>query len=338
MLLEMAAKDLVIWIIKRVAIGIGSLILVISATYILLRYAPGNPVQVYIGSCLARGYSLLTCEAKARQVFLVNVTEPPFQAYLSYMKDLVHGDLGRSLIYHKSVAYLIAAEIPWTVFLVVSSLLLSYALGIVIGLYTAKYSGDKIDKTITVTSAAIQAVPNYVLAIILLLFLGVYNHIFPINGSYSVPPSEIGLNWVFISNVLYHYTLPILSFAIPMIPGYILGIRSAAVAISREDYVMYARLRGVKSRALMINYIGRLAIIPSFTRFMYSFGLLLGAAAFIEGTFGLYGIGSLYAGALSSRDYPLAIGTLMVIVAVTIAGNIIADILYGVLDPRVRVA
>lgn len=236
---------------------------------------------------------------------------------------------------------MIAEEIPWTVFLVVTSLLLSYALGILIGLYTARYGGGKIDKAITVTSAAIQAIPNYVLAIILLLFLAVYNHVFPINGSYSIPPSELGFNWQTITNVLYHYTLPILSFAIPMIPGYILSIRSAAVAVSREDYVMYARLRGgIKSRTLMTNYIGRLAVIPSFTRFMYSFGLLMGgAAAFIESTFGLYGIGSLYAGALSSRDYPpLAIGTLMVIVAVTIAGNIIADILYGILDPRVRVS
>ncbi len=334
----MAAKDLLLWIIKRIGIAIVSLLFVISATYILLRYAPGNPVQVYIGSCLAKGYSLLTCEAKARQVFLVNITESPFQAYLFYMKHLLHGDLGRSLIYHEPVALMIAEEIPWTIFLVVTSLLLSYVIGIIIGLYTAKYSGGKIDKAITVSSAAIQAIPNYVLAIILLLFLAVYNHVFPINGSYSIPPSELGLNLASMINILYHYALPILSFAIPMIPGYILSIRSAAVAISREDYIMYAKLRGVKSRTLMTNYIGRLAVIPSFTRFMYSFGLLLGAASFIESTFGLYGVGSLYATALSSRDYPLAIGTLMVIVAVTIAGNILADILYGILDPRVRVS
>lgn len=330
-------RDLITWILKRVGIAIGTLFLVISATYILLRYAPGNPLQVYIGSCLAQGYSPETCYARAKRVFLINPNQPPLQAYVNYVEQLFHGNLGRSLIYHIPVATLIAKEIPWTVFLVTTSLILSYVFGILAGLFTAKYSGGRIDAAITTTSAALNAIPNYILAIMLLLFLAVYAHIFPINGSYSVPPSEIGFNLTFISNVLYHYTLPILSFAIPMIPGWILSIRSAAIAISREDYIMYARLRGIKSKTLMTNYIGRLAIIPSFTRFMYSFGLLMGAAAFIEGTFGLYGIGSLYATALSSRDYPLAIGTLMVIVAVTIFGNIIADILYGVLDPRVRV-
>ncbi|WP_069806692.1 ABC transporter permease [Vulcanisaeta thermophila] len=330
-------KDVIVWILKRLGIAAGTVFLVISATYILLRYAPGNPLQLYIGSCLSQGYSLETCYARAKLVFLIDPNEPPLEAYANYLVQLAHGDLGRSLIYHLPVAELIAKEIPWTVFLVTTSLLLSYALGVLIGLFSAKYSGGKIDSAVTTISAAVNAIPNYILAIILLLFLAVYSHIFPINGSYSVPASEVGFNWIFISNVLYHYTLPILSFAIPMIPGWILGIRSAAVAISKEDYVMYARLRGVKSRDLMINYIGRLAVIPSFTRLMYSFGLLLGAAAFIESTFGLFGIGSLYATALSSRDYPLAISTLMIIVAVTVLGNIIADILYGVLDPRVRV-
>ena len=109
------------------------------------------------------------------------------------------------------------------------------------------------------------------------------------------------------------------------------------MSVAKEDFVRYAKLRGVKDRTLMFSYIGRVAIIPSFTRLMYSFGLLIGSAAFVETTFGLYGIGSLFTDAITNKDYPLASGLLLFIVTITIIGNIIADIFYGILDPRVRI-
>jgi peptide/nickel transport system permease protein len=324
------------WLIKRIALAIVTIFIVISATYILLYISPGNPVQLYIGSLLARGYSKEYALMKAREVFGNYVNLTPFQAYISYISGLLHGDLGRSLIYHEPVIKLIALEMPYTVFLVSVSLIFSYIVGVFIGLISAKYIGGKIDSFITITSAAINAIPNYILAVILLLFFAIYNDYFPISGSYG-PGVHPSLNLSFVINMFYHYTLPILSFAIPMIPGWILSIRSAASSISQDDFVRYARLRGVKDRTILFRYVGKTAIIPSFTRLMYSFGLLLGSATFIESIFGLYGIGSLYATALTSKDYPLAIGCLLVIVVISVLGNILADIIYGVLDPRVRV-
>ncbi|MUM64906.1 ABC transporter permease subunit [Acidianus infernus] len=329
-------NDFFKWIIKRILLAIITIYVVITATYILLYISPGNPVQIYIDSLLARGYSKEYALMKAREVFGNYVNQTAFQAYLSYINGLLHGDLGRSLIYHEPVIKLIALEAPYTVFLVSSSLILSYVIGVLIGLLTAKYSGGKIDSLITILSAAFNSIPNYIVAIILLLFFAIYNNYFPISGSYGIGVHP-GFNLPFIINMLDHYTLPILSFSIPMIPGWILSIRSAAFSISQEDYVRYAKLRGVKSRTILLSYIGKTAVIPSFTRLMYSFGLLLGSATFIESIFGLYGIGSLYATALTSKDYPLAIGVLLVIVIISILGNILADIIYGILDPRVRV-
>lgn len=327
------------WIIKRILLAIITIYVVITATYILLFISPGNPVQIFIGSLLARGYSKEYALMQARIVFgnyFNYVNQSAFQAYLSYINGLLHGDLGTSLIYHEPVIKLIALEAPYTVFLVSSSLILSYVIGVLIGLLTAKYSGGKIDSLITILSAAFNSIPNYIVAIILLLFFAVYNNYFPISGSYGMGVHP-GFNLPFIINMLDHYTLPILSFSITLIPAWILSIRSAAFSISQEDYVRYAKLRGVKSRTILLSYIGKTAVIPSFTRLMYSFGLLLGSAAFIESIFGLYGIGSLYANALTGKDYPLAVGVLLVIVIISILGNILADIIYGILDPRVRV-
>ncbi|BCU68056.1 peptide ABC transporter permease [Sulfolobales archaeon HS-7] len=327
-------KPFLWWLFKRVVLGVVTIFVVVSLTYILLYIAPGNPVQLYISSLLAKGYSRAYAVAKARTVFLINVNQSAPAAYVSYMSQLLHGDLGRSIYLHEPVATLIAYEIPFTVFLVTASLIFSYVVGVLIGLFSSKYSGGKIDSIITVSSAAVNAVPSYLLAIILLLFLAVYKNYFPVSGSYSV--HQVAFNLTFIENLLYHYTLPILSFSIPMIPGWILSIRSAAASIAKEDFVNYAKLRGLRGRTIMFDYIGRLSVIPSFTRLMYSFGLLLGSATFVESIFGLYGVGSLYATALTGKDYPLAIGCLLVIVTVSVIGNIIADILYGVLDPRVR--
>ncbi len=321
--------------IKRILLGIVTIFVVISITYILLYISPGNPVQTYIGTLLTKGYSKEYALMKAKLVFGNYVNEPADVAYLTYILGLLHGDLGRSLYYHEPVIKLIALEMPYTVFLVVTSLLLSYGIGTIIGLFSAKYTGGKIDSIITISSAAINAIPSYLLGIILLLYFAIYNNYFPVSGSYGgiIHP---GLTFQFISNLLDHYTLPILSFAIPMIPGWILSIRSAATSISKEDFIKYAKLRGVKNKTIMFSYLGRTAIIPSFTRLMYSFGLLLGSATFIESIFGLYGIGSLYSTALTSKDYPLAIGCLFVITVIAIIGNILADIFYGLLDPRVR--
>ncbi|MGC8632145.1 MAG: ABC transporter permease, partial [Thermoprotei archaeon] len=176
---------------------------------------------------------------------------------------------------------------------------------------------------------------SYMLAIILLIIFSVELRLFPLGGAFSLGVNA-GMNLPFVISVMRHLTLPILTFYLLLFPGWMFGTRSIATSVMKEDYILTAKARGIHGNRMTMSYVGKNSLLPQFTSLLFSYGLLFGGSIFIESIFNIPGLGYVLTTSTGARDYPLVIGAFIIIIVAVIAGNFIADIGYGLIDPRVR--
>ena len=313
----------------------------ITFTFFLIRLMPGNPIDVYIATLMgASGMSYQDAKNLALALFSINLDEPLWLQYLKYIWNVLHGDLGKSIVsVGTPVIKIIAAFLPWTVFTVSTALIISFSLGILIGMVMAYRRGGKLDTALTLTFSILSAVPNFIVGLLFIVFLGVQWKLVPfsmLRGAYS-PYVEPGFTLEFIIDVLKHAFFPILTYVLTTIGSWALLMKSSTIATLGEDFVLLARARGLPERRITINYVGRNAILPLFTNLAISIGFIFGGSVLIESVFVYRGIGLRLLQAIYQRDYTVMQGIFLIITIAVILANYIADILYGVLDPRIRV-
>ncbi len=310
-----------------------------SITFVMIRLLPGNPIDLRIEELTRDGS--VTYEQAREQVsalYPVDLDTPIPTQFLTYVWNVMRLDLGTSYLSRGvSVTSIILAVLPWTLFAVGTGLLLSFVVGIGLGLLAAYRRGSKFDQAVTTLGSIISSIPNYLIAILIVLFFGVQLRWLPITqmrGAFS-PGMQPGFTLDFIGDVLYHAALPIFVFFLTNIGHWILSMRNATLAALEEDFVVAARARGLPDSRITTAYVGRNAALPLVTQLAISIGFIVGGAVLIENTFVYQGVGLRLIRAVNQRDYPVMQGILLLVTVSVVVANLAADLLYSKLDPRI---
>ncbi len=314
---------------------------VITFTFFLIRLMPGNPVDVYT-EYLMNQQSLTYEDAHARAAgqFHFDPDATPLSQYIEYMGQLAHGDLGTSIVSNGTrVIDQIARFLPWTLFAVGLGLVISFGLGISLGTLMAYGRNSVLDHGLSLLSSVLSAVPNYIWGLLILIIFGVELKWFSVGemrGTYD-NGLTIGFNIEFILSVLKHAFLPVLIYVMGTIGSWMLNMRNSTVSTLSEDYINVAKARGLTSRRILVSYVARNAALPMFTLLAINIGFIIGGSVIIEELFVYKGIGSFLFFSISQRDYTSMQGVFLIITLSVVISNLLADLLYSRLDPRVRV-
>lgn len=324
-------------IVRRAGIAFLTLLIVITLTFFLLRRMPGDPLYMWAMELVqTHGMDFESAYEQVKQMYDYDPDEPMGQQYIRYIKGLMKGNLGTSMVYKISTNEIIITALPWTVFLLSISLLISFGLGSLMGIVIAWKRKTALEPIVTAYAAFTGATPDYITALILLIVFAANLRLFPMKGAYDSALTP-GFNWPFIKSVLHHAVLPISAYVFESTAAWAMAMKGSAVSVLGEDYIMAARARGLKERRIMISYMGKNATLPLITGLAIALGVMLGGATFIETIFAYPGIGWFFAQATTRMDFGLMQGLFLVTAVVTIFSNLVADILYSRLDPRIKV-
>lgn len=305
----------------------------ITINFFIPRMMKGDPIT----SLLSRYQGQMSPDAidSLKVLFGLDSTESLWSQYLTYWNNLLHGDLGLSFTFFPTpVADVIRQSLPWTIGLVGVATIISFVLGTTIGVLIGWRRGTWADGLVPVTTF-FSAVPYFWIGLLAIWGFAVLMPIFPAAGGYSgglVP----GWDMDYIVSVFQHAMLPAFTIVISSVAGWILGMRNMMVTVSSEDYVTVAQAKGLKERSVMIGYAARNAILPQISGFALSLGFIVSGTLVMEMVFSYPGIGYTLYQAVQAKDYPLMQGIFLVITISVLVANIIADLIYVLLDPRTR--
>lgn len=322
--------------LQKIAFYVVALWAAVTLNFLIPRLMPGNPVDILISKMSAAGQVVTPATRKALATELGGGGGNWLTQYGDYISNLLHGDLGVSLVdYPQKVTTVIAQALPWTIALVGMATIISFILGVGLGMLAGWKRGSWLDNLIPVTTM-FQAVPYFWLALILVLVLTRLVSVFPYAGGYDVVSAMPGLNWQFIGSALYYAVLPALTIVISSIGGWMLGMRNMMVSTLSEDYILTAEAKGLRPRRIRMTYAARNAVLPSFSGFAISLGFVVAGSIVTEEVFSYPGIGQLLWTAVSNDDYALMQGVFLVISLSVLAANLVVDFLYVIIDPRTR--
>lgn len=325
-------------IVKRVIISIINIIVVVTITFFLLRLTPGDVVE-NMAVRIAKEQNLTMEVARERVSHILNYdpSEPVLAQFGAYVDNLLHGSLGYSMQFQTTtVLSIIADAFPWTLLVVTIALLLSFAVGCNLGALMAWRRKTILDPIITGLYVFVSSIPYYMWPLLMIVVFCIKLGWFPVAGKYSIMVDP-GFNLPFIGSVLYHAAMPIACVFIATVFNWAMSMRASAIGVLGEDYITAAYARSVPERRIRKYYLKKNAMLPLVTSFASTFGMYMGGAIFIETFFKYYGIGYYMGNALAFRDFTLLQGILIISSTATIVALLIADLVYSVLDPRVRV-
>ena len=248
----------------------------------------------------------------------------------------MRGDLGPSLLAFPTPAMtLVMRAMPWTVTLLTLATLITFAVGNILGGLAGYNQNNKFLKAFGIVAIGIQPVPYYIVAFVLLIIFGFVWPILPISGGFAMNVTP-GMNWPYISSVIQHAVLPATSLVLVGFGGWFLGMRALVSNIVTEDYVTYAELAGVKRSTIVGGYVMRNALVPQLTALAMALGGVFSGTVITEQVFNYPGLGSLLIDAVNAGDYSLVLAVSTVSVTAVAVAIFIVDLLYPLLDPRVR--
>lgn len=324
-----------VWV-KRILLVVMTIIFSSTITFVVIRLMPGDPIET-LAMELQRNMGMNFEDAKIRAKAMLNFDPdiPVHIQYINYMKTLASGDLGQSMQFKTSVTQVIGNALAWTMLISSISLFISFILGSLLGMYCAWKRKTLIDPIVTMYDAVLGAVPSFVIAYLLVMLFSVKLGWLPARGNYdaSVTP---GANMAFIASVAKHAVLPVMSWVVTTIGGWALGMKSVAISALGEDYITSARARGLSDKRIVWTYVGRNALLPQITQLAMQFGMMFSGSVLIENIFVYPGMGYFFGRAITARDYQLMQGMFLIITIAVVLANLLAEILYSVIDPRIR--
>lgn len=322
--------------VKRLLLLIATIFFATSVTFVVVHMMPGDPVQTTAMEFVRdQGIDYATAYNQAKAQLNYDPSLPLIQQYGLYMGNLLQGHLGTSLVYKKPTWGIVSAALPWTLFVFSTALFLSFAVGILIGMYIAWRRKTLLDPILSVYTSVLSSIPNYIVAFIFIIIFAVGLRWFPSRGGYDSAIAP-GWTWEFVSSVFTHAVLPISSYFFASIGIWALNMKANAVGILGEDYITAARIRGLTPRRIIAAYVGRNAMLPLVTQLAISFAMVFGGAPLIENLFLYPGVGYYLNMSLARRDYALMQGMFLIITIAVVVANLVAELLNSVLDPRLR--
>ena len=305
--------------------------------FILPRLMPGDPVAAIIAR-IAQGMSSSTGMKDVYEQYtkLFGTDKTIIEQFFIYVKNVIHGNFGLSFSqYPRPVSDIIHSAIMWTVCLQFPAILVSWILGNLLGALAA-YIKKGFDKVLMPISIFLSNIPAFGMAIILLVIFGVELKWFPTSGGYGfdlIPNMSLKFIW----SVIVHYQLPFWSIVLTAIGGQVIGMRSMSIYELNADYVKYSRFMGIKDKTI-VKYVFRNAMLPQITGLALSLGTMVGGALVAEIIFSYPGLGYTLLNGIMGQDYPLISAVTMIITIMVVMANFLIEIMYGLIDPRIRAA
>ena len=315
----MTRGDLVFLIVRRLAVAVPLLLIISFGVFALVHLAPGDPIRALIGTRPANPQTI----AAIREHY--HLDDPFLVQYGKWLWQVLHADLGRTIMGNRPVTSAINERLGLTIFLSLFSSAIVLGAGAALGMIAAYRRGSRLDRFVVMLGVLGISSPSFVTGIFLLYFFGVVLGWFPTFGA--------GRGFF---DRFWHLTLPALALAISVMAIVIKITRAAVIEELAKDYVVFARARGLSARRIAFRYVLRNALIPVVTAAGLIVVGLVAGAIYVEVTFALPGLGSLIVDAVQKRDIPLVQGTTLVFSAFVVVVNLVIDVIYAVIDPRIR--
>ena len=325
------------YFLNKLAWFIVTFVIAFGLNFILPRLMPGDPVAAIMNRAAAG----MTNQTAIQQVYeryteLFGTNKPMHEQFALYVRNAFKGDFGISFSqYPRRVSDIIKTSILWTMALQFPAIIVGWIIGNTLGALAA-YTKGGFDKLLMPVSIFLSNIPPFGMAIILLVSFAVNAKWFPTSGGYGFDliPS---FTWSFVWSVIVHYQLPFWSIVSIAIGGWAIGMRSMAIYELNADYVKYSRFMGIKDRKIL-GYVFRNAMLPQVTGLALSIGTMVSGALVAEIIFSYPGLGTIIMTAVLGRDYPLISAATLVITVMVLTANFFIEILYGLIDPRIKTA
>jgi len=312
----------------------------INIAYVITHASPIDPVEQSISAVTSYGNTAPEAIEQMRTSLreLYGLSGTPVEQYLLFWKRVLRADFGPSMsAFPTPVATLVGRALPWTAGLLTVSTIIAWGLGNLLGGLAGYYQKSRGLKLVGVVAIGLHPIPYYILALLLLIVFGFLWPVLPITGGSAMNLPQT-LTFEFIASVLQHAVLPALSLILIGVGSWFLGMRSLVSNIVAEDYVVYAELAGVRSWRILSSYVMRNALLPQVTGLAMSLGGIFNGAVITEKVFGYPGVGSLLVDAVYAGDYGLVLGVTTISILGVSIGVLAIDLLYPLLDPRVKVS
>lgn len=329
---------LVKYMASRIGVYFVVLFTGITIIFFLPRLMPADPVEGYIGRLQSEAGLFLDAnqveEIRATITELYGLEGSLLSQYVGFVKRvLFSGDFGPSLYaFPKPVSEAIATAIPWTLGLLVTTTILSWVLGNMVGLIAGFFHNRRIATVLEVVGVTLYPIPYYILALVLIILFAYVWPVFPL--STTIMPGD--LTWQKVGEILRNSFLPGMTLVLAGFGWNVLGMKAMAYSIKEEAYVNYARLKGTPSLTIMNQYVFRNALLPQITALALRMGMIFNGALLTEIIFSYPGVGSLIRTAIANGDYNMMYGTLSLSIVAVATSALAIDLLYPLFDPRIR--
>ncbi len=322
------------YFLRRLSFYLVALLVAATLNFIIPRAMPGDPVTMMFANASVQ----VTPERIAAMKELLGFVDGPiYIQYLSYIKNILSWELGTSIqFYPLSVNSLLGSAFGWSLFLAGTAVVLSFSIASVLGIFAAWKRGSKYDAFVTPGTLIIQAIPQMVIAMLALFTFAIGLKWFPSGYAYTPGTIPNWTSWDFIKNVGYHAILPLFCATIVQIGGFLVNMRNNMINLLAEDYITMAKGKGLSENRVVFNYAARNALLPSVTALSMSLGMAIGGQLIIEMIFNYPGLGTVLLNAIHARDYQVLQGQLIIMTMFMLCFNLMADMLYMILDPRLR--
>jgi len=307
---------------------------IITLNFLLPRLIPGDPFLV-LSSQEAEDEEIILSEEQRQYLFeYYGLDQPIHKQYFVYMGELLRGNLGFSLYYKQPVSEIIISRLPWTVFMVISAVVLSTLIGTIIGCISAWYREKWVDKSLFLFMIIFSEIPSFLIGLILLFVFAAGLGLFPLAGAVT-HFADFQSGWSRIWDVIHHAILPVTALTISHLGGtYLLG-RNSMTTVLEKDYLRTAWAKGLSQSRIIFRHALKNALLPIVTRVFISLGSLVGGAILVENVFSYPGLGTLMRQSVRVHDYPVIQGIFLVVTILVLLANFLADLVYKKLDPRV---
>ena len=317
--------------LKRLLLSVPLVLGIVTATFFISHLAPGDPMDMYLERPRQREVDPEVIDLLRKKYGL---DQPIHIQYVTWLKNIAKGDFGDSFRHRRPVRGIILEAIPYTLQLTILAMILDALLGLTLGIISAVKQYSALDKTVTVGSLAVYAIPGFWLALMLVMIFSVNLGWFPTSQTRSMDYEYMSaLGKLF--DRLWHLALPVFVMGVASAASTARYMRNRLLEVLNEEYIVAARARGFGEKTVIVKHALRNALIPIITIQGMNLPFLLGGATVIEMIFAWPGMGRLTVGAVAGRDYPLIMATTTIAALLTVFGNLLADIMYAAVDPRV---
>jgi len=339
------------YVIKRVAFSLVLVVFVAVLNFIIFQLMPGNPIDLFIHPGMKPAQI-------QRMTELFGLNQPVWERFFTMMKNLFTGNFLNSVsfISGKTIGTEISARIGNTLLLVGTSTVLSMVIGILLGVLTAYKRGSILDGSLVMIALATFSFPSFWMGLLAILIFAITLHWFPSGGPFPLswattygppkgngfPPAlfQIGAfripSLIEVTGRLYYLVLPVAVLTIFLYGGWLLLARASVLETITEDYVVTARAKGIKERTILFKHVLKNASLPLITNAALAFGFVLSGAIITEGVFNYQGLGAWVYNSVIFHDFPVLQAMFFIIAVCVIVANFIADLLYGIIDPRIK--